>query len=125
MEHTVTDLIIRIKNAYMARIEMVDTPHSKFKESVLKRLKDLKYIKDFKKVGHKLAVELRYDELTPSITDVKIISTPGRRIYVSYKDLKPVLGGLGYSLISTPKGILTNKEARKEKTGGELLFHIW
>ena len=104
---------------------MVDTPHSKFKESVLKRLKDLKYIKDFKKVGHKLAVELRYDELTPSITDVKIISTPGRRIYVSYKDLKPVLGGLGYSLISTPKGILTNKEARKEKTGGELLFHIW
>src|SRR3989344_6466466 len=125
MEHTVTDLIIRIKNAYMARIEMVDTPHSKFKESVLKRLKDLKYIKDFKKVGHKLAVELRYDELTPSITDVKIISTPGRRIYVSYKDLKPVLGGLGYSLISTPKGILNNKEARKEKTGGELLFHIW
>ena len=59
------------------------------------------------------------------MTDVQIFSKPGRRYYVSYHDLKLIMGGLGYSILSTSKGILSNKEARKSKVGGELLFSIW
>lgn len=128
MENSVTDLIIRIKNGYMANNKFVQSPQSKFRESVVKKLMDLKYIKgytvsgEFKKI---IEIELLYDNGVPSMTDIRIFSKPGRRFYVSYNKLKPVLSGFGYSILSTSKGILTNKEARKEKVGGELLFNIW
>ena len=72
-----------------------------------------------------IEVELIYTKGVPALTDVKLVSKPGKREYVSYKDLKSVMNGMGVSFLSTPKGILTNREARKEKLGGELLFMIW
>ncbi|OGK28169.1 30S ribosomal protein S8 [Candidatus Roizmanbacteria bacterium RIFCSPHIGHO2_02_FULL_39_9] len=125
MNNTVIDLIIRVKNGYLSRKETIHVLFSKTNEEVLQKLKTLGFIKSFKKVERDIIVELLYKEKMPSFTDVKIFSKPGRRYYVSYKELKPVLGGLGYSLLSTSKGIMTNKEARKQKTGGELLFELW
>lgn len=125
MNNTVIDLIIRVKNGYLSRKETIHVLFSKTNEEILKKLKTLGFIKSFKKEERDIIVELLYIEKMPSFTDVKIFSKPGRRYYVSYKELKPVLGGLGYSLLSTSKGIMTNKEARKQKTGGELLFELW
>jgi len=109
----------------MAGLPVISMPHSTFKEAVITKLVALKYVKSAKKDGRTLIVELSYDQHVPVVTDVKLFSKPGRRFYVSYKDLKSVLGGIGCSILSTPKGILTNREARKEKVGGELLFSIW
>lgn len=128
MDYPIGDLVIRIKNGYMARKDIIDAPYSVFKENLLKRLVDLKYIKDFKVEGDikkVFTIELLYSDGVPALTDVKIFSTPGRRYYTNSKKLKPVLGGLGVALVSTSKGILTNKEAKEKQIGGELLFHIW
>jgi len=128
MENSVIDLAIRIKNGYLARRETITVPYSRFKEEVLRKLKDLEFIKNYHVEGDKvknITVDLLYNNSVPALTDIKIFSKPGQRFYVSYKELKPVLGGLGYSILSTPKGILTNKEAKKEKIGGELLFNVW
>lgn len=125
MQNSVIDLIIRIKNGYMARKENIEVSKSHFNEEVLKKLLQLGYIKKFQVVESKIQVELLYKDKNPVITDVHIYSRPGSRYYISYKDLKQVVGGLGFSILSTPKGILSNKEARKTKVGGELLFSIW
>jgi len=125
MQNSVIDLIIRIKNGYMARKENIEVSNSHFNEEVLKKLIQLRFIKNFQAKDRKIQVELLYKDRNSAITDVQIFSKPGRRFYVSHKDLKPVLGGLGYSIISTSKGILSNKEARIRKIGGELLFTIW
>ncbi len=125
---SVADLIIQIKNGYMARRESIEMPFSKFSESLLFKLKKLQYIEGYETEGDKVkrvTVFLKYDEGVPALTDVKLFSTPGRRWYLSYSDIKPVLGGLGKAIVSTPKGLLTGSEARREKVGGELLFHIW
>ncbi len=128
MENSIIDIVIRIKNGYMARNEKILSPYSVFKEEVLKKLVALKFVKSYSVEGalkKSFIIELLYAEGVPAMTDVKVYSTPGQRQYVSYKNLKQVLSGYGYSILSTSKGILTNKEARKEKVGGELLFNIW
>lgn len=125
MQNSAIDLIIRIKNGYMSQKEAIDVVYSRFNEETLKKLQKLGFIKKFKTEARKIHVELLYTDRNPAVSDVKIFSKPGRRFYTSYKDLKPILAGLGFSILSTPKGILTNKEARKEKVGGELLFAIW
>lgn len=112
----------------MAKRETIEAPYSKFVEEVLKKLKSLGYVSSFKTEGtgkKKIKVELAYDKEESTFTDVAVFSKPGRRYYVSYKDLKPVVSGYGYSILSTPVGILTDKEAKAKKIGGELLFNIW
>src|SRR3989344_3416705 len=125
MQNSVIDLIIRIKNSYMTRNEQVEVLFSKFNEEVLKKLLQLGFIKKFETKEKTILVELIYKDKKPAMTEVQLYSNPGRRYYVSYKNLKLVMGGLGYSLISTSQGVLTNKEAREKKVGGELLFSIW
>ena len=128
MNDPIIDLIIRIKNAYRTKNETLEMPHSSYREAVLKKLQDLRYIKSYSVEGNivkTIEVELIYTKGVPALTDVKLVSKPGKREYVSYKDLKSVMNGMGVSFLSTPKGILTNREARKEKLGGELLFLIW
>lgn len=127
MNNGIIDLIIRIKNGYQARRETITTPSSRFKREVLKKLHELGYIESYEQLDdiNYLTVHLKYEQGSPALTGVKLHSKPGRRWYVAAHDLKPVLSGIGYSFVSTSKGVLTNREARKEKVGGELLFDIW
>lgn len=128
MENSIIDIVIRIKNGYMARRSSVVSPHSKFKEKLVEKLVGMNYIKSYSVTGEikkTMTVELLYQDGVPALTDVKIFSKPGRRYYVSHTNLKPVLSGFGHAVISTSKGIMTDKEARKQKIGGELLFSIW
>ncbi len=128
MGNSVNDLIIRIKNGYLARKETINSPYSRLREEILKKLVSLGFIKSYKINQEKfkeITIELLYKNNIPAMTDVKIFSKPGQKYYVSYRDLKPVLSGYGYSIISSSKGIITNKEAKEKKLGGELLFNIW
>lgn len=128
MENSIIDLVIRIKNGYMARKPIIISPHSKYKETILKKLLSLKFIEGYLIEGEikkNIVINLSYEEGKPAITDVKIFSKPGMRLYISYKNLKPVLSGFGYSILSTSKGIMTDREAKKAKLGGELLFSFW
>ena len=128
MENSIIDLIIRIKNGYMAKKEVIESPYSKYKEAVLKKLISLKSVKSYTVSGElkkNITINLAFEDGKPAISDVKIYSKPGMRLYISYKNLKPVLSGFGYSVLSTSKGIMTDREAKKAKLGGELLFSFW
>ncbi len=131
MSLPIIDLIIRIKNGYMAKKEEIYSPYSRFREEVLKKLKQIGFIKDYKVEElrprvKRFVITLKYlKNGEPAMTDVKIYSKPGRRWYVKCKEITPVKGGLGYAILTTPKGVLTNYEAKKQGVGGELLFEIW
>lgn len=128
MNDPIIDLVISIKNGYMARKDAVVVNHSKYKQVVVEKLKELGFVKNVTVEGDvikKITVELQYSNGSPSLTDVQLHSKPGARMYVAYRKLKPVLGGIGYSFLSTSKGIMTDKESKKAKLGGELLFSIW
>ena len=127
---TISDFIIRIKNAGMIRTEKVEMPYSKMRNSIAQKMRVTNYLEDVETVGHgvkkKLVVKLAYGKNGEhKITDVKRISKPGRRVYFGVNDVRPVKNGHGLMLISTPKGLLTGDEARKEHVGGEALFSIW
>ncbi len=132
--YPIADLIIRIKNAYLARHEQLTVPGSKLKQAVLSVLKKEGYIKDFKvtKDGPKtfITITLKYtldarNKPQPAIQGVKLVSKPGRRIYVGYDQIPPVLSGIGINILSTNKGILTGAQAKKAKVGGELICQVW
>ncbi len=128
MNNGIIDLVIRIKNGYLARRDTITSPYSKFRVEILKKLVELGFVKEFTvndEAKKEITITLSYTQGDPAFTDVKICSRPGRRWYVTGHDLKPVLSGMGFSVISTSKGILTNIEAKKAKIGGELLFDIW
>jgi small subunit ribosomal protein S8 len=126
----IADLLTRIRNAAMAKHPRVDLPSSKLKVEVARILKDEGYLANFKVVEEKgkktLRVFLRY---TPDrrcvITDLKRISRPGSRRYIGKTGIRPVVGGLGISILSTPRGLMTGQAARKEGIGGELLCEVW
>ncbi len=124
------DLIVRLQNAGAIRKASVSMPYSAFKMAVAEKLKDAGYVKSVEKKGKKvkktLDITLKYDEAgTHAIEGARRISKPGRRLYKSVLDIHPVRYGHGALILSTPKGVLTDKEARKEKVGGEALFEIW
>ena len=126
----VADLLIRLKNAGAVKKTSVSIPHSAFKHAIAEKLKDAGYVKTVEKKGKKarkiLDVTLKYDDTgVHVIHGVKRISKPARRTYKSAHEIMPVRYGHGTLVLSTPKGILTGKEARKEKVGGEALFEIW
>jgi small subunit ribosomal protein S8 len=125
----ISDLIIRIKNASDARKESVVVPHSKMKAAILDVLAKEGFVGDIAKKGKKvqksIEVGLVYDEYGPKVKGVQRVSHLSKRIYGGVKDLKPVKQGHGILILTTPKGIMTDAQARKEKVGGELLFKIW
>jgi len=126
----VADFITRLKNAGAIKKQSVSLPYSMFKMAIAEKLQEAGYIADVEKKGKKvrktLDVILKYDAAGEHvIAGVKRISKPGRRMYTSMRDIKPVRYGHGSLFLSTPKGIMTDKEARKEKVGGEALFEIW
>jgi small subunit ribosomal protein S8 len=125
----IADLIVRIKNGSAVGKETVSVNYSKIKEAILTVLEREGYVKDVSKKGKKIhkALEfgLVYDEYGPRVKGVERVSKLSKRLYSGAKELRSVKQGHGVMLISTPKGILTDSEARKEKVGGELLFKIW
>lgn len=126
----ISDLIIQIKNAQAAKKEYVSIPFSQFKFAIANKLKERGYIgkvsKKGKKIHKTIEIELKYNENgTPRISGVTRVSKPGRRIYVNAASIRKVKYGKGSLIISTPKGVLTDSEAKRENTGGETLFKIW
>ena len=127
---TIGDFIIRLKNAGAVKKESISVPFSSLKLAVAEKLKDAGFVASIDKKGKKvrktLDVVLKYDtEGIHVIHGVKRISKPGRRVYRNAREIMPVRYGHGTLVLSTPKGILTDKEARKENVGGEALFEIW
>ena len=126
----IADMLTRIRNANLVSHEKVEMPSSKLKIELAKLLKDEGYIVDYsvKQVEkfNFLTIVLKYDEKRkPVITNLKRISKPGLRNYCKSKHLPKVFGGLGIAIVSTSKGLLTDRKARKENIGGEVLCYVW
>ena len=126
----IADFINQLKNAGVVKRDVVSVPYSKFKFAVAHKLKDAGYVKSVTKKGKKtrkcVEVELMYDTKGVSkIHGVNRISKPSRRVYERADKISSVKYGMGSLILSTPKGILTDKEAKKENVGGEALFKIW
>ena len=127
---SVVDFLNRIKNGQKARFDKVDIPASRMKASLARILKEEGYIKNYKLMRDDkqgvLRVQLKYTEgREAAISGSKRISTPGRRVYVGHDEIPRILNGVGISILSTSKGIMTDRQARKEHTGGELLCSVW
>lgn len=130
MNDPLGDMLARIRNAQMRGKTKVHTPASKLRSHVLDILKDEGYIRGYAEgtdaKGHpELVIELKYFEGTPVIRELKRISTPGRRVYMSVKDLPSVRNGLGVSIVSTPKGVMSDAAARAAHMGGEVLCTVF
>ena len=127
---TIADMLTRIRNANGMRYEEVQVPSSNIKKDIARILKEEGFIKDYKinsdNVQETIVLTLKYtDKKERVITGLKRISKPGLRVYVKSDEIPKVLNGLGIAIISTSKGIMTDKEARKENIGGEVLAYIW
>lgn len=126
----IADMLTRIRNAAKANFSSVDIPASKLKSELARVLKDEGFIKNFKFIqdGKQgvLRVYLRYSPPQKSVIyGLERVSKPSRRVYVKSKDIKPVFNGMGIAILSTSKGIMTDKTARKENVGGEILCNVW
>jgi small subunit ribosomal protein S8 len=127
---SIADFLIRIKNGQKARFDKVDIPSSKMKLSLARLLKDEGYIKNYKHIRDDkqgiLRVQLKYgDNREAAITGLKRVSKPGCRMYVGHDEIPKVLNGLGINILSTSRGIMTDRQARKDGVGGELLCSVW
>ena len=127
---TIADLLTRIRNASTSRHETVDIPASNMKKSIVEILQDEGYIKKFTVIEYGkqgiIRVTLKYDEnKKPVITGLKRVSKPGLRIYTDVENMPQVIKGLGIAIISTSKGVMTDKKARELNVGGEVLAFIW
>ena len=126
----VADLLTRIRNGSRAEHEKVDIPSSKLKVRMAEILKDEGFIKNFRVLDDDkqgtLRVYLKYGAGTEKVISGLVrVSTPGRRVYVTHDKIPSILGGMGVALISTSRGVLTDRDARKERVGGEVLAYVW
>jgi len=126
----IADMLTRLRNAGMARHEKVEIPASRLKERILRVLKDEGYIRDFEVVSEKPVPKIRvYLKYGPgrarAITGIRQISKPGLRVYAPKDEIPRVLGGLGIAVVSTSKGVMTDKSARALGLGGEIICYVW
>ena len=126
----IADMLTRIRNAQVAKHDSVTMPASNMKKSIAKLLQEEGYIKSYEFIDDglqgEIKITLKYlDKKQPVIVGLKRISKPGLRVYASCEDLPKVLGGLGVAIISTSKGVMTDRMARKENLGGEVLCYVW
>jgi small subunit ribosomal protein S8 len=127
----VADMLARIRNAISSRHQKVDVPASKLKAEIARILKEEGYIANFKATdneeGHKvLRIYLKYSNGNEAaISNVERVSRPGCRVYVRRSEIPRVLGGLGINILTTPRGVMTGRQARKEGLGGEVLCEVW
>jgi len=124
------DMFARIKNAITRGHSTVKIPGSKFKKAILELLKKEGYIEDFtaeplNEFSYNFVVKLKYYKNKSVINDLKRISKPGRRIYASYKNIPKVLSGMGLTIISSSKGVISHREAEKNKLGGEVIGFVY
>ncbi len=124
------DMLTRIRNAAMVRHDTAEMPASKLKVAVLKILKEEGFIADFELIKGKperlIRVRLKYDNTNkPMISGIERVSKPGLRIYSQHNEIPRVYGGVGIAILSTPKGVVTGQQARKEGVGGEVLCYVW
>ena len=127
---SIADLLTRIRNASSAKHETVDIPASNMNKAIMQILVDEGYVKSFTVIEDgkqgMIRATLKYGEgKTPVITGLRRVSKPGLRIYSSVEDMPKVLKGLGIAIVSTSKGVMTDRQARKENVGGEILAFIW
>ena len=126
---TIGDMLTIIRNGYMTKKEIVIVSHSKLKEEVAKKLYKLGCVEsvDLEKGDKKksLKIKLKYEKGEPAIVHVRRVSTPGLRVYRPKSGIKPVLSGMGFSLVSTSKGIMTDRESLKAGVGGEIICEVW
>ena len=129
MSDPVGDLLARLRNGQLRNLNKISSPHSRLRANVLEVLKEEGFIRSFtevEKAGRReLEIELKYHEGQPVIRELKRVSTPGRRVYTSVKDLKPHRQGLGVSIVSTPQGVMTDTHAREKNVGGEVLCQVF
>src|SRR5580698_8239628 len=130
MTDPIADMLTRIRNASMARHERAEMPHSRLKEHVAGVLKAEGYLDDVRvsegEEPKTLTVVLRYGrDRTSAIDGIRRVSTPGRRVYVRHDRISRVVSGMGISILSTSRGVMTDREARRQRVGGELLCEVW
>lgn len=126
----IADMLTRIRNAVKAKFNSADVPASKLKTELARVLKDEGYIKNYKFIqdGKQgiLRIYLKYGQgQKATIYGIERVSKPSRRVYTKSKDIKPVYNGMGISILSTSRGVMTDKRARQENVGGEILCNIW
>lgn len=126
---TIADMLSAIRNAQKVDKSEIFVPFSKIKYEIARIMEKTKSIEAVEKKGRgskkKIRIQLLYHDKKPAITGLKRISKPGQRIYVSHGKIKPVRGGFGIAIISTSRGLMTNKEAAKHNLGGEVICEIW
>ncbi len=129
MTDPIADMLNRIKNAQAVDHPTVEMPFSNLRYEIAKILEENGFIEKAEKKGRKtkktIEIILKYYDKTPAISGIKKISKPGQRIYLGSAQIKKTKGGYGMAIISTSKGLMTDKEARKQKIGGEILLEIW
>ena len=130
MNDPLSDMIARIKNAAQRKRSKVSTPASKLRARVLDVLADEGYIRGYSLIEKpgafpEFEIELKYFDGEPVIAEISRVSKPGRRVYSSIKDLKPIKNGLGISILSTPKGVMSASAARDANVGGEVLCRVY
>ena len=131
MTDPIADLLSRIRTAHLAKHDRLDVPASKLKKEICGLLKEQGYIRDFEVHGDEpvqsqIRIYLKYTaDGNPMIRHLARVSKPGRRVYRGADDLRPVLNGLGVGIVSTSQGLLTDKEARQRRVGGEILCEVW
>jgi len=130
MTDPIADLLTRIRNGQVANKSSISAPASAFREAVLSVLKREGYIRDFSRVNlragvDELKIELKYFDGEPVIKEISRVSRPGRRVYSKIKELPRVYNGLGIAILSTPRGVMSDTEAREANVGGEVLCHVF
>jgi small subunit ribosomal protein S8 len=130
MSDTLGDMLTRIRNGQSAQKKVVDAPASRFRGNVLDVLKREGYIRNFSQIEKRpgileFKIELKYFDGKPVISEIKRVSTPGRRVYSSVNDLPKTYNGLGISILSTPRGVMSDNEARAAQVGGEVLCQVF
>ena len=130
MSDNISDFLTILRNAYLSNLDTCSARYSKMHVAIANILKEEGYLRDVKEVadanGHKcLLIELKYVDETPAITGIKRVSRPGRRLYFQSRDIPRTLGGLGVGILTTSRGVLRDRDARKHNVGGELICSVW
>jgi len=130
MTDPIADLLTRIRNANMKAFEKLEVPHSKFKEQIVRILKDEGYLKDYRILRDQgrsvLKISMKYGEREKRvITRIERVSKPSRRVYVGCDEIPRVQGGVGVAIVSTPRGVMTDRQARAAGVGGEVVCYVW